>query len=232
MNYDLLSRLQPLAEPAYRDFHIKLVPELDAGQMLGVRMPALRALGKELAKSEDARTILDDRTPDQYYEETVVRGAVIGAAKLDFGARLHYIAAFVPYITNWALCDTFVSGLKFRKEELPAVREFLTPYLSSREEFPARFGAVMLLRFFVRADCLTDTLARLTAIPCPSYNAQMAVAWALAECLVKFPEQTLAHLKQGGLTPWTYRKTLQKALESRRLPDRLRPVLKALKKDI
>ena len=66
MNYDLLSRLQPLAEPAYRDFHIKLVPELDAGQMLGVRMPALRALGKELAKSEDARTILDDRTPDQY----------------------------------------------------------------------------------------------------------------------------------------------------------------------
>ena len=63
----------------------------------------------------------------------------------------------------------------------------------------------------------------------------MAVAWALAECLVKFPESTLAHLETHPLDLWTYRKTLQKALESRRLPEALRTTLRqkraALPKD-
>lgn len=232
MTYDLLSMLRPLVEPAYRDFHVRLVPELRTGDMLGVRMPALRKLAKQLAAGPDILEILEDRTPDRYYEETILRGAVLGAAKLPFEKKLQYIADFVPYITNWAICDSFVSGLRFRPGELPAVRAFLVPYLESAEEFPARFGAVMLLRFFVRADCLTDTLEALTALPAPGYNAQMAVSWALAECLVKFPEETLAHLKLSMLSAWTYRKTLQKALESRRLPNELRPVLKALRKTI
>ena len=161
-----------------------------------------------------------------------MRGAVIGAAKLPFDEKLRQMADFIPYITNWAICDTFVSGLRFKPEELPAVWDFLVPYLQSVEEFPARFGAVMLLRFFVRADCLPDTLTALTSLPASGYNAQMAAAWALAECLVRFPDETLAHLKLSMLNPWTYRKTLQKALESRRLPDGLRPVLKALRKEI
>lgn len=231
MKYDLISRLTPLAEPDYRDFHVRLVPELDADGMLGVRMPALRALGKELARGPDVRVILDDRTPDRYYEETVVRGAVIGAAKLSTTERLRYVADFVPYITNWAICDTFVSGLRFKEADLPAVREFLTPYLASAEEFPARFGAVMLLRFFVREDCLVDTLTHLCALPAVGYNARMAAAWALAECLVKFPERTLAFVDSHPLPAWTYRKMLQKALESRRLPDALRPVLKERRKN-
>lgn len=227
MTYDLLPRLLPLAEPAYRDFHVKLVPELDADHMLGVRMPALRKLGRELAKGPDAARILADRTPDTYYEETVVRGVVTACARLDLAARLEQTAAFVPYITNWALCDTFVSGLKFRDAGLPAVRAFLEPYLASAEEFPARFGAVMLLRFFIRPDTLDDTLAALTALPAPGYNARMGAAWALAECIVKFPAQTLAHLERRPPDPWTYRKALQKALESRRLPDGLRQMLRA-----
>ena len=232
MTYDLLSMLTPLAEPSYRDFHVKLVPELSANQMLGVRMPTLRKLARQLAAGPDLHLILEDRSPDRYYEETIVRGAVIGAAKLPFDEKLRQMADFIPYITNWAICDTFVSGLRFKPEELPAVRDFLVPYLQSAEEFPARFGAVMLLRFFVRADCLSDTLTALTSLPASGYNAQMAAAWALAECLVRFPDETLAHLKLSMLNPWTYRKTLQKALESRRLPDGLRPVLKALRKEI
>lgn len=235
MTYDLLPLLLPLAEPAYRDFHVKLVPELDASQMLGIRMPALRKLGRELAKGPDAAIILADRTPDTYYEETVIRGVVIACAKLDLAARLEQIAAFVPYIGNWAVCDTFVSGLKFRDADLPSVRTFLEPYVTSSEEFPARFGAVMLLRFFVRPDTLDDTLRTLTALPATGYNARMAVAWALAECLVKFPEPTFSHLETHPLDLWTYRKTLQKALESRRLPEALRTTLRqkraALPKD-
>ena len=233
MTYDLLSMLIPLAEPSYRDFHVELVPrDCPPVEMLGVRMPALRKLARQLATDRICISFWT-RGPNRYYEETIVRGAVIGAAKLPFDEKLRQMADFIPYITNWAICDTFVSGLRFKPEELPAVRDFLVPYLQSAEEFPARFGAVMLLRFFVRADCLPDTLTALTSLPASGYNAQMAAAWALAECLVRFPDETLAHLKLSMLNPWTYRKTLQKALESRRLPDGFtRPVLKALRKGI
>lgn len=229
MNYDLLSRLTPMADGAYRDFHIRLVPGLAPADMLGVRMPALRRLGRALAGSADAAAILHDDSPDRYYEETVVRGVVIGAAKLPPDARLAHIAAFVPRIDNWAVCDSFVSGLRFPKSELHTVHRFLTPYLESHDEFPARFGAVMLLRFFVCEACLADTLSSLTAVPAAGYNARMGVAWALAECLVKHSAATLAHLEVCGLDPWTHRKALQKALESKRLPAALRPTLKSLR---
>lgn len=232
MKYDLLPQLLPLVDMKYRDFHLKLVPEADRTPMLGVRMPELRRIGKELARSADANAILHDHTPDTYHEETIIRGVVIGAAKLPLDERLAQIAAFVPYIHNWAICDTFISGLRFQTADLPAVRAFLQSYLLSTEEFPARFGAVMLLRFFVQLSMLSDTLNMLIQIPATGYNARMAVAWALAECIVKFPAETLPFLEQHPLDTWTYRKTLQKALESRRLSPDLRPILQEKRKNL
>lgn len=233
MTYDLLPLLTPLMDVAYRDFQVRLVPELTPEDMLGVRMPALRRLGCALAAGADAQTILHDDGPDRYHEETLLRGIVIGAAKLSLAARLAHMAAFVPRIANWAVCDAFVSGLRFKTDEMGAVRAFLSPYLASPDEFPARFGCVMLLRFFVQEDCLADTLADtlacLTAIPATGYNARMGVAWALAECLVRHPVPTLAHLEACGLDTWTHRKTLQKALESRRLTAELRPRLREMR---
>lgn len=225
MKYDLLSKLLPIAESSYRDFHIKLVPELSAENMLGVRMPALRQLGRVLAKGADVNLILQDDSPDRYYEETVIRGIMIGAAKLTLEERLFYIDKYVPRIKNWAVCDSFVSGLRFEKQQLDAVNAFLRPYLASSDEFYARFGVVMLLRFFVREEVIEQTLQSLLSIPAQGYNARMAVAWGLAECLVKYPIPTLKQLEAFDLDVWTHRKTLQKALESKRLPQNLRSVL-------
>ena len=87
------ARLTALADEKYRDFHTKLVPGLD--NMLGVRMPALRALAKELAK-EDWRGWLDDPTPDRWYEETMLRGILIASARMPDEERLARTAAFVP----------------------------------------------------------------------------------------------------------------------------------------
>ena len=227
MTYDLVSVLLPLAERKYRDFHLRLVPELTQADMLGVRMPALRKIGKALAQGAEEQIILRDDSPDRYYEETIVRGIVIGSAKMPLAERLTHIEAFVPRIGNWAVCDGFISSLQFKTGDMQTVRTFLQPYLTSTAEFPARFGAVMLLRFFVREDCLADTLSALTAIPAAAYNARMGIAWALAECLVKYPVQTLAQLERCDLDTWTHRKTLQKSLESRRLPEAYRAKLKA-----
>lgn len=219
------ARLTALADEKYRDFHTKLVPGLD--NMLGVRMPALRALAKELAK-EDWRGWLDDPTPDRWYEETMLRGILIASARMPDEERLTRTAAFVPQITNWAVCDCVCSTFRFR--DRARLWDFLQPYLHSPDEFPARFGAVMLLHDFVTEAELDRTLSALAAIPAVGYNARMGVAWAVAECGVRFPARTLAFLRTDALDDWTHNKALQKMLESRRLPGDLRDTVKAMKR--
>lgn len=224
---EIRDRLEGLADPAYREFHMRLVPGLT--DMLGVRSPALRALAKEVAAG-DWESYLSQEACHDTYEETMLHGMVIGAAKLPLSRRLTEIKAFVPVISNWALCDGFVSSLRFRAGEMDALWEFLAPYLLSQLEFPARFGAVMLLRFYVRQDCINRTIHALAGIPAPGYNARMGVAWALSTCYIKFPAPTMAVLQAAALDDWTYNKTLQKILESKRVTAEDREALRRMKR--
>lgn len=223
---EIIARLEAATEPSYRDFHCRLVPGLD--NMRGVRTPILRALAREIAQ-DDAAGYLAQEPTDDTYEETLLYGMVIGAAKLDFDRRLTYIARFMPHITNWALCDLFVSSLRFRESELPRLWAFLAPYRTSAAEFPARFAAVMLLRFFVRASWLPQTMDALAALPSSDYNARMGAAWALSECYLKFPAEGLDFLTHAPIPDWTRRKALQKILESRRLASDARAEIRALR---
>ena len=83
MQYDLISRLRPLADEGYRAFHLGLVPELDAAHMLGVRMPALRAFGKEL---DAARKELEEAQRQLAESESGVDAARKNAAELTVSA--------------------------------------------------------------------------------------------------------------------------------------------------
>lgn len=138
------TRLIALADEEYRQFHSKLVPGAD--NILGVRLPRLRELAKQLAKG-DWRGYLAT-APADYYEEVMLQGLVIGYAKADIDELLHYVTAFVPKITNWGICDSFCSSLKLTKKHKAQVWDFLQPYLQSRQEFELRFGIVMLLDFY------------------------------------------------------------------------------------
>lgn len=55
-------RLESLAEPDFRAFMAKLTPNVPKEKMLGVRIPKLRKLAKELAKT-DWRTYLEETVP-------------------------------------------------------------------------------------------------------------------------------------------------------------------------
>ena len=158
----------------------------------------------------------------------MLRGILIASVRMPDEERLARTAAFVPQITNWAVCDCVCSTFRFR--DRARLWDFLQPYLHSPDEFSARFGAVMLLHDFVTEAELDRTLSALAAIPAAGYNARMGVAWAVAECGVRFPARTLAFLRTGALDDWTHNKALQKMLESRRLPGDLRDTVKAMKR--
>ena len=199
-----------LAEEEYRIFTSRLLP--GTKNILGVRLPVLRKIAKEIAK-EDWRNFLKDRT-NEYFEETMLQGMVIGYGKASIEEILGYVTDFVPKIDNWSVCDSFCNGLKITKKNKEKVWEFLKPYFSSNKEFHVRFGVVMLLHYYIDDEYIDRVLDTLDKIKHEGYYAKMAVAWAVSACYIKMPEPTLAFLRNNHLDDFTYNKSLQKITES------------------
>lgn len=206
-----------LQDQTYRDFHSKLVPGEQT--IIGVRVPALRQYARALSKTwgksvnELLKTIGDD-----YYEEIMLQGMIIGLQKKpERDALFQQIEAFVPKISNWAICDVFCAGLKEVKKYPEETYEFLQKYLVSDAEYDIRFGVVMLLDYYVREDYLARIFQIAESITHEGYYVKMAVAWLLSVCFVKFYDETKAFMQNRTLDVFTYNKALQKARESFRL---------------
>lgn len=219
-------RLLEMREPDFQKFSAALIP--GETRMLGVRLPALRALAKQLAKDEDWRAYLS-AAPSDYFEEIMLRGMIIGAVRISAEERLAYIRSFVPEIDNWSVCDSFCAGLKFTKQNPDQVLAFLRPYCASKREFEVRFGYVMLMDFFLTEEYVGTALQEVYHFSHTGYYAKMAVAWLLATALAKFPEQALPCLNGAPLDDFTYFKAIQKALESYRVSDEIKQTLRDLR---
>ena len=212
MKQEIREKLISLSENKYREFSSALVPNSD--NMLGVRLPKLRKLASEIAVTDGISCLDGD---DIYFEETMLRGMVIGALKIDTKKRLELISGFVPLINNWSVCDSFCASLKFIRKNKELMWDFIEPYCRSDKEFYKRFGAVIMLDYFVDEEYIEYTLKRLSVIETTEYYSSMAVAWAVSVCYVKFPKETKAFLLSGVLDDDTYNRTIRKICDSYRV---------------
>ena len=225
---DIKKRLKEISDPKYKEFHTNLCPGVN--NILGVRIPVLRNYAKQLLKEnniEDLLGILDDK----YYEEIMLQGMIIGlSTKEDMGKILEHTKNFIPKINNWAICDTFCAGLKITKKNEEKMWEFIQEYLSSKEEFYIRFGLVMILDYFIKEEYLQEIFEIFEKVKSDKYYVQMAEAWAISICLIRFYDETIEYLNKCTIDNFTYNKAIQKALESYRINDEQKKFLKSLKK--
>lgn len=218
--------LQENAEKEYGSFSAGLIP--GAGEMLGVRLPKLRKLAKQLAK-ENWQDYLTSAT-DDCMEETMLQGMTIGYVREPFAVIQPYLDVFVPKINNWSVCDSTCASLKVAARESKTVRPYLQSYLESEREFDIRFGIVMLLDHYIVPEYIDDVLSQLDRINHPGYYVRMAAAWNLSVCYVRFPEKTMQYLKSNKLDDWTYNKAIQKMIESYRISVEDKEVLRNIKR--
>ena len=218
------NELLTMGESSLREFPSSLIP--GAKNMIGVRLPRLREYAKRLAASEGEKALEGD---DIYYEETMLRGMVIGYLKTDIERRFELIRSFIPMINNWAVCDSFCPTLRFAKQKKnqALVWDFIQPYINSDKEFYARFGAVMLLDYFVNEEYIDRTLGALLCINTDAYYSSMAAAWLAAECYLKFPEKTLPVFREKRLSRQTGNWAIRKLCDSLRLDKAEKDELKA-----
>ena len=225
INEEIKSKLFNLSEDEYRNFHSKLCPNTE--NILGVRLPLLRNIAKDLAKNNWEAYL--NNPYNEYYEEIMIEGLTIGYIKADINTRFKYIKRFIPKIDNWAICDSFCNNLKFTKNNLNEVWEFISTYLSSNKEFELRFAIVMMLHYYINEEYIDRVLHILNDINHEGYYVKMAVAWAISFAYIKFPHKTLVFLKNNNLDSFTYNKSLQKIIESTRVSNEDKDLIRSMK---
>lgn len=219
-------RLKENEDADYRVFHSRLVPETE--NILGVRLPVLRKIAKEIGENDWQEWF--EEAEAFYYEETMLKGLVAATAKLSCEERIVRVRQFVPRIDNWAVCDSFCNSLKDAGKYPELYWDFLEPYFTSDEEYDARFGAVMLLSHFVKKECLKESVSRLELVHQEGYYAKMGVAWAISVYFAAFPQEMYEYLvKYHNLDEFTYKKSLQKILESYRVTGDMKNKIRELR---
>lgn len=223
----ILKELYKASNKDYKTFSQKIMP--DADEMLGVRMPILHKMAKNIYKNENWQKFLSENNL-KFWEELMLQAMVIGEIKDTPENLIKYVKDFVPKINGWGICDGFCSGLKFAKNNQELVWSFIQQYFESKQEYEKRFAFVMMLNYFVNEKYIDKCLKKFDKFKDERYYAKMAAAWALSICYIKFPKKTLEYLKISKLDKWTYNKSIQKICESLRVNKKTKVFLKTLKK--
>ena len=142
---EIRQRLRAMRDPAYREFHAKLIPNIDPDTILGVRTPDVRKFAKELAKEEDVTDFLK-QLPHLYYDENILHGCILSLYK-DYEQAVDGVEAFLPYIDNWAVCD-LLSPKVFRKI-CRIFLERIKGWIASEHPYTVRFAVGMLMSFYL-----------------------------------------------------------------------------------
>lgn len=209
----------------YGDFISKGVPNLERELFIGVRVPVLRSLAKEL-NAEKVQDFLH-QLPHHYYEENLLHAILISEIK-DYDECLEAVERFLPYIDNWAVCD--ILSPKVFKNNRATLIEHIRRWAISPHVYTARFAMIMLMTHFLDGDFCPDYLTIAETIRAEDYYVDMGIAWFYATALAKQWEPTLAQLQRHTLTPWVHNKTIQKARESLRITAEQKEFLATLRR--
>lgn len=219
---EIETELLALQDEKYRDFSASLVPTLDKNSFIGVRSPELRRLAKKYAKDERIEAFLS-ALPHKYQEENTLHGFIISLEK-DFDKAIAETERFLPYINNWAVCDG-TSPKIFRKNK-PELLEYIKKWIKSDETYTVRFAIGMLMQHFLNEEFEPWQMELVISVVSEEYYIRMMQAWYMATALAKQYDAAFEVIKAKKLPKWTHNKSIQKAVESYRITDERKEILK------
>ena len=218
------TKLYDLQDIKYKDFHCRLIPTVDPDRVIGVRTPALKALAKELAKTDVSDFLRD--LPHKYYDENNLHGLLVMNISA-YEESLAEIKKFLPYVDNWATCD-LLRPVSFKKHRGKLIEE-IKVWLRSEHTYTKRFAMEMLMMHFLDEDFKPDYLEWLAEIRSEEYYINMMLAWYFATALAKQWEAAVPFIEKRRLDKWVHNKTIQKAIESYRVTDEQKVYLRSLR---
>lgn len=219
---EIQKHLFELQDMAYRDFHSRLMPDIDKETIIGIRVPVLRKYAKSIAGTELSEKFIKE-LPHHYYEENNLHMMLITRIK-DYDKCLSEVERFLPYIDNWATCD-FPAPKCFenhKEELLPVIKR----WIASGETYTIRYGIGMLMRLYLDADFDPEYVKLVAEVKSDEYYVNMMIAWYMATALAKQWDAVIPYIEEHRISDWVHRKTIQKAVESYRITDEQKRYLK------
>ncbi len=214
-----LEVLTPYAEEDFVIFQARLI--FSKYQILGIRTPTLRKLAKKY--KADFEEIFN--FPNEYYEVVFIKLTL--ASALPYERFITYLDDCVSLMDNWALCDCFkASCIKKNKEAFLPVLEKI---FDKGGEYEQRYPLVVLLFEYVEEKYLPTVEHFISRANTKLYYVHMAVAWLIAEILIKQYDYAIKLLQSRIVDVKTHNKAIQKATESYRLTFEQKEFLRSLK---
>ena len=222
---EIQKRLFALQDKGYREGSIKLNPSVDPDTIIGIRIPALRALAKEL-KGTDAAAAFIAALPHQYFEEYSLHTFLIGYIK-DFDEAIVQTERLLPWLNSWALTDSM--RIKAFDKDPARLLPTIDKWLGSGDTYTIRYGILCLMNYFLDARFDPCYLKKVAAVRSDEYYVNMMIAWYFATALAKQYEAALPYIENRRLDQWTHNKAIQKAIESYRVTDEHKTYLRTLR---
>ena len=212
------------ADQKYRGFTLPLLPNIDEKTFIGVRLPIIKKYAKELSEKEREESL--NSLPHQYHEENILHAFILSNIK-DYEEFIKYVDVFLPYVTNWSVCDTICNKnlFKYKTQLIKEVYE----WLKSQEIYRVRYAVKCLMNYYLGEDFKEEHLKKVEEVKLEDYYVRMMIAWYLATGLAKNYDAFVKVIEEQRFDSFTHNKAIQKAVESYRVSEEHKQHLKTLK---
>lgn len=221
----VLDEILLACDKEYKLFSEKLIPDTKC-EILGLRASDARKIAKKFVCLDTGLSFLS--SPEHvYHDENMVHAYMLGYYKGNDALEL--LCKFLPYIDNWATCDSLCASLKGLFKQRDAMLDFIKDCIKSKHTYTVRFGLVCLLDYYIEEKYIPEITEIVKSVKSEEYYINMALAWLVSVMLVKEYSLTLPILKAHLLSKWVHNKAIQKARESYRISGERKAFLSLLK---
>ncbi|NCA67134.1 MAG: DNA alkylation repair protein [Clostridia bacterium] len=224
---EIIDELKACVKDGLAEFSAKLTP--NCGLILGVSVKDIRRIAKRLKSDYEAVLNLPH---NNILEINLLKGCALGYADCDIDTKCRYLHTLAKEFKNWQETDITACSIKVKLEEKPRLWETALLLTCKNGEFEIRQGIVLILASLVDSFYINKIFEVLNRVTYGAYYVDMAAAWLLSVCYVKFPNLTSDYLfGENKLNAFTYSKALQKIIESYRVNDEDKAFIRSKRKN-
>lgn len=211
---DALSSLKSMAEEGYRAFASRLRPS-EGREVLGVRVPKIRALASRIAKSGGLCDLMEPLPQSACYEMVLLKAVAFAFMKGGSAEIQNQVARFIPEIDGWGSCDSLVASLKDPKANPGKWWPFVKGLFQSPLPYARRFAAVSCIWFYCDEEHLEEALSLMGRCDASHFYVGMGIAWALSMYYLRYPGRVGDFVEHELSSRAVAARAMAKVLESR-----------------
>lgn len=207
-------------------FQASLTPGVDEDKFMGVRVPVVRKIAKEIYTDKELVEEFLEKLPHEYFDENMLH-AVLISMESDYDRFVEKLEAFFPYIDNWAVSDTI--ACKSAKKNPEFLIKDAIRWAKSDKTYTCRVGVDFIMSYYLNDYFKAEYNEIVSKIVSDEYYVNMMVAWYFATALAKQWEATIPYIEEKKLSVWVHNKTIQKSVESFRVTNEHKDYLRTLR---